>query len=146
MSKKQPLTLRLSSTTNKISKPTRRKQEAVHRSWVGHEKQRERLRVVAQLALEADAVAERVSQERGWSTAGAIMEAMRSPACAAAPEIAVAASAYAALRDVQSELIWQEQIAYQLVLAESRAILDSRNAAVHLARAQRLVGGDGTHP
>lgn len=57
VTKKQPLMLRLSAATNKISKPARRKQEqAVLRSWAGFEKHRERLRAVARLALEADAV------------------------------------------------------------------------------------------
>lgn len=66
VTQKQSLTLRLSSAT---SKPARRKQQPIHRSWAGREQQRDRLRAAARLVLEAEAVTERVSR---WSTTGGI--------------------------------------------------------------------------
>lgn len=104
-------------------------------SWKGLEQQRDQIRALAREVYESDA-ALRASTPSSVAT-GLICAAIRDPSTAPSHDVARAAEAQKALRDLHSRLVWEHNLEFDFVRREWAPILDPSPAEA--ARCEQMV-------
>jgi len=85
---------------------------------------KEELHVLALQITQKDAEVRKMALQKGFSSIGATMSAIRDPSTACCSEIAELAALYLSLQKLQYSLVWEHQLDFDFVRKEYATILD----------------------